>query len=330
MTALTPADYASPEAFRRDCAGPIARHWVPVCRADEVAGPGAQKAVAVATTLVLLVRDRGGALHALSNVCRHRGMTLVDGEARADLIRCPYHLWAYGLDGRLQAAPFMEPDAVAGCDLPRYGVCEWGGWVFVNLSGDAAPLADLLAPLAADLPPHELAGLAPGFRIALDHDWNWKVMVENFGESYHHIGPHAGTLQRLWPGGQTDATVSTPDWIDIRHPHHEAAGELRVFVIFPLLLVATTPGGVTWYRLNPTGPERIDLEIVGLYPPAIAADPAAMQTARAQLWAIHQEDIPVCERTQAGLRSADAALGPLSVLEAGIARFREWVAARSS
>jgi phenylpropionate dioxygenase-like ring-hydroxylating dioxygenase large terminal subunit len=329
---LSPADFFTPQAFERECAGVLAQGWIPVCRSEEVAEPGAQKAVVVVATPVLVVRDRGGALHALSNVCRHRAMTLVEGETQAEVIRCPYHLWTYGLDGVLQAAPFMDAGAVAGCDLPRYAASEWGGWVFVNLSRNAPPLVELLAPLNADLQPARLAACRAGFRIALTHDWNWKVMVENFGESYHHIGTHAQTLQPLWPGGQTDSTPSTAHWIDIRHPVHESAGELRVIVVFPLFMIATTPPheGAVWYRMNPTGPERIELEIVGLYPPEQASDPAAMAQAKAQLWAIHQEDMVVCERTQAGLRSPDAALGPLSILEAGVARFREWAAAGSA
>ena len=328
---LTPGDFFAPDAFEREREGVIGRGWVPVCRSGEVAEAGAQKAVAVAATLVLVVRGRDGAVRALSNVCRHRGMTLVEGEARADVIRCPYHLWAYGLDGALQAAPFMDAEAVEGCDLPRYAASEWGGWVFVNLSRSAPPLAELMAPLEADLPPGPLAELRPGFSIALTHDWNWKLMVENFGESYHHIGPHAETLQTLWPGGRTDSTPSTDRWIDIRHPVHPQAGELRVFVVFPYFMLAGTAPheSVVWYRMNPIGPERIELEIVGLYLPAAAADAEAMARAKAQLWAIHQEDIVVCARTQAGLKSPGAVLGPLSRLEAGVARFREWVTAEA-
>ena len=55
----------------------------------------------------LLVRDEGGALRAFYNVCRHRGHELLEvGESSSGrFIRCPYHAWAYGLDGSLQGAP---------------------------------------------------------------------------------------------------------------------------------------------------------------------------------------------------------------------------------
>jgi phenylpropionate dioxygenase-like ring-hydroxylating dioxygenase large terminal subunit len=326
--ALTPGDYHTADAFDRERRERLSASWIPVCRSEELAADGMQRAVIVGATPVLVTRDAAGAAHALSNVCRHRAMTLVDSEARSDVIRCPYHLWTYRLDGGLAAAPLMEGVELAGCDLPRYAVEEWGGWVFVSLEHGLPPLAEQLREA---LDTERLAELRIGYRMQFDHAWNWKVMVENFGESYHHIGPHAGTLQPLWPGGQTDSSFSTERWIDIRHPTHPEAGALRVFAVFPLFLVATTTvdSGVVWYRLTPTAPERIALDIVGLYPPDRAADAKDMERARSQLFAIHQEDMAVCERVQAGLRSPDAVLGPLSPLESGVARFRAWVAARA-
>jgi phenylpropionate dioxygenase-like ring-hydroxylating dioxygenase large terminal subunit len=324
---LSPQDYHTARSFDRDVRDRLAIAWTPVCRSAELTGAGAQKAVTVATRPVLVTRDADGVVHALSNVCRHRGMTLVDNAGRSEFIRCPYHLWTYRLDGGLAAAPFMTGVDLAGCDLPRYATGEWGGWVFVSLSANAPPLAELLEPLREALDPDRLAGLKEGFRIDFDHAWNWKVMVENFGESYHHIGAHAQTLQPLWPGGQTDSSMSTSAWLEIRHPTHPDAGTLQVFVLFPLFMLAITPadGAAIWYRLTPLAPERIALSIVGLYAPEAAADPQRMEQAKASVFAVHQEDIIVCEGVQAGLRSPDAVLGPLSPLEAGVARFREWV-----
>ena len=57
-------------------------------------------------------------------------------------VTCPYHGWAYRLDGRLAGTPNIARD-----EIPReqFGlhpvrVDEWQGCLFVNLSGDAPPL----------------------------------------------------------------------------------------------------------------------------------------------------------------------------------------------
>ncbi|MDQ3342229.1 MAG: aromatic ring-hydroxylating dioxygenase subunit alpha, partial [Actinomycetota bacterium] len=60
------------------------------------------------------------------------------------MIRCPYHAWTYGLDGRLRAAPGFrgrgdfDPSELGLATVP---VATWGGWLFVNADGEAAPLA---------------------------------------------------------------------------------------------------------------------------------------------------------------------------------------------
>jgi len=119
--------------------------WVCVGRADVLASPGAQTAVRVGLTSVLLTRDGDGGLHALANICRHRGHELLAcGEASTGrVIRCPYHGWSYEVDGTLHLAPGfgdggrLDPGASA---LVRLAAAEWGGWVFVDVSETAGPL----------------------------------------------------------------------------------------------------------------------------------------------------------------------------------------------
>src|SRR5882757_5680507 len=134
------------------------REWLCVAREEELAAPGDFRILDVADESIILVRNRQGALRAFYNVCRHRGARLcrTDEAAPAGMavqggviagrsILCPYHQWAYDLDGRLIAAPHMSD--VPGFDkssisLYRVGVESWGGFVFVHLTPDeAGPLA---------------------------------------------------------------------------------------------------------------------------------------------------------------------------------------------
>jgi len=329
---VTPADFTSQAAFERECREVFPRGWIPMCRSEAIAGAGAQKAVTVALRPLLVLRDAAGVARTFANVCRYRSMTLVEGETRAPFVRCPYHLWAYDLEGRLQSAPFMDGVDLSGCDLPAFATEEWGGFVFVNLDGRAEPLGETLRPLEAILKPERLAGWREGFRLSYEHPWNWKVMLENFAESYHHIGAHVDTLQALWPGGLSDSSTSNDRWIALRHSVHPASGELLVYAIYPHFLFAAYEPGTSafWYDMTPLGPDRIRLDIVGLYPPEVAADPEAMARETPLAMGIHAEDIPVCERTQIGLSSPDAVMGPLSPLEVGLAHFRRWVKGRAA
>jgi Rieske 2Fe-2S family protein len=79
-------------------------------------------------------------VRAFANVCRHRGHELLPegGTATRGTVVCPYHGWAYRLDGALATATAMR--AVPGFEAAEHGLGEvpakvWHGWVFVNATG---------------------------------------------------------------------------------------------------------------------------------------------------------------------------------------------------
>ncbi|MDQ3938476.1 MAG: Rieske (2Fe-2S) protein, partial [Chloroflexota bacterium] len=84
----------------------FARSWLCVGREEDVAEPRSYLLASIALESAIVVRDRGGRLHALSNVCRHRGSTILDAPTgRIVRLQCPYHAWVYDLDGSLLRAP---------------------------------------------------------------------------------------------------------------------------------------------------------------------------------------------------------------------------------
>ena len=105
-TNLPRASYASEEVFEAEVQRIFLRQWTFVAHASQVAVPGAYVTDEIAGESFILVRDDSGALHALLNMCRHRGHRLceeVSGSARRFV--CPYHQWTYHLDGRLSHVP---------------------------------------------------------------------------------------------------------------------------------------------------------------------------------------------------------------------------------
>ena len=55
---------------------------------------------------VIVVRGDDGELRAFQNVCRHRGNTFCQGAGKGLVeLRCPWHGWTWGLDGRLREVP---------------------------------------------------------------------------------------------------------------------------------------------------------------------------------------------------------------------------------
>jgi phenylpropionate dioxygenase-like ring-hydroxylating dioxygenase large terminal subunit len=258
-------------------------------------------------------------------------MILAEGAGNTHSLTCPYHLWRYGLDGRLASAPAMEQSATFDrtlCDLPRLASEQWGGWVFVNLGGDAAPLAPRLAALTDRLAPVAPEALVTAATLSFDSPWNWKVMVENFLESYHHIGPHAGTLQKTNPGLGTYEGLGGELFTVLENPAGEGHSPFVVAAVFPatLMFFSGGPDPVgAWYELDQISHQRFTLRIHLLTSPAFAAIPEAVAALSAQVTAIHLEDIPVCEGVQKGVTSLLYQPGPLSHLEATLWRFHAFL-----
>ena len=83
----------------------FARDWLCAGRADALAEPGDYLTMEISGEPILVLRDRDGQLRAMSNVCRHRMSTLLEGRGNTRAIVCPYHAWTYNLDGSLRGAP---------------------------------------------------------------------------------------------------------------------------------------------------------------------------------------------------------------------------------
>ena len=98
--------YTDPGVWDAECASVFTSNWVFVAFAHEMPDPGDVTPVTVGSCPVLLVRNADGGISAFHNVCRHRCLKLVDAPANVGkLIRCPYHSWAYDLNGALRASP---------------------------------------------------------------------------------------------------------------------------------------------------------------------------------------------------------------------------------
>src|SRR5262245_27620388 len=158
---LPPDAYRSEEFFALERERVFATSWVPVGCTAELREPGDVLVTEVAGRSLFVVRNRAGELRAFYNVCRHRGTRLLaHGECSVKrFIRCPYHSWAYDLDGACIGTPLFEgsdiPDdqrevfymnGARALDKADYGLLKvkvdsWGPLVFVNLDGEAGPLS---------------------------------------------------------------------------------------------------------------------------------------------------------------------------------------------
>jgi phenylpropionate dioxygenase-like ring-hydroxylating dioxygenase large terminal subunit len=169
----------------------------------DVPEPGDAKPVEFLGQPLLLLRDDHGAIRVYHNICRHRGMILVDAPRKIEgAIRCPYHSWCYSKEGRLVATPHVGgpgQNAHDAIDRGALGLLEvrshvWRDVVFVNLSGDALPFEEAQADLIARWSPFDQPLFHGGddSKFQLEAATNWKLAIENYCESYHLPWVHPG------------------------------------------------------------------------------------------------------------------------------------------
>jgi phenylpropionate dioxygenase-like ring-hydroxylating dioxygenase large terminal subunit len=361
--AYTDAAYFAYEAEQVLGAG-----WLCAGHVSQLREPGAVLPVDLLDEPIMLVRGKGNVIRALSRVCPHRAAdVLLNGEktpcsAAATVITCPYHRWSFGLDGRLLGAPQMQQaEGFNKSDWQlteiRSAICE--GFIFVNLDASAPPLETHYAAFAATVAPWKLDEL----EIVISMDWechfNWKVMVENWIESYHHLGPHVKTLNPFMPAQDTWSEPPNPAFIHAHLPltgrdaaalrDTIAAGEpgtgflplqgvpvaqqaeWHLFVGFPCFMLLLARDRAIWYRLQPLSAERCKLTTTTLVSRAAQAAlgyAAVLAAETKMLRDFHLEDMEVNEAVQRGLRSRHVARGRLSHLEEPVWQFHRLLAAQ--
>ena len=120
------------------------RYWVPVVLSSELEAGGRAKRVRILGEDMVAFRTAQGEAGLLDEYCSHRRVSLYFGRVEADGLRCCYHGWKYGLDGRCLEMPNEAPetDFKHAVRHPAYPCRERGGivWAFM---GEPAHMTDL-------------------------------------------------------------------------------------------------------------------------------------------------------------------------------------------
>lgn len=172
--------------------------WTVACTVDHVRAPGDFFEFRCGRYSVIIVRGEDDALRAFQNVCLHRGNQLCEGSGTGlTEIRCPYHRWAWNLDGALREVPSRKGFGVLDNDsLSLIGaqVDRWGPLVFVNLDPHAGPLDEYLEGVVDDSAWARLDEFGCTYTTTSKVDSNWKVVADGFSETYHVQGIHPEML----------------------------------------------------------------------------------------------------------------------------------------
>ena len=346
--------YHHPEMTRLEYERILKPSWQIACHASQIPSAGDYVTFELGTDSVIVLREPGGGIRALRNVCRHRGTRLLEGRGHCHgRITCPYHGWTYRYDGSLLATPARDsfPDLnLREHSLAAVPVERALGFVWVCLGAPpAASPSELWAPLEQELAAYRLEELQPTQPLYFE-EWqvDWKIAMDNYLESYHVPVGHPG-LNRLFTPDYEDQRgipgiargiswmreapssrwserlyqkyVSQVTAAHLPEPHRRS---WRFYSCLPNLGLDIMPEQVDFFQVLPSGPGRT------LIRGAAFGLPDQRREMRVVRWLgnrinqqVNREDRALCERLQRGIADSAYRPGPLSQIETWMREFHD-------
>jgi phenylpropionate dioxygenase-like ring-hydroxylating dioxygenase large terminal subunit len=130
------------------------QYWIPMLLSSELLPGGRVTRVRLLGEDLVAVRSRNGRVGLLGEFCSHRGASLYFGRNEKDALRCVYHGWQYGLDGRCLEMPNEPPESGFQEKVrhPAYPCAERGGviWTYMGPADPPPALPDLEWALVPD------------------------------------------------------------------------------------------------------------------------------------------------------------------------------------
>lgn len=339
--------YTASKKYEDEITNVFRRDWVVLGRIDDIDEPGRYVAYDLFGKSIFVVCDGSGIRRGFYNACKHRGCALVDPEPITDappgrdiggIIRCPYHSWAYGLDGGNIRTPFLSIDDAQRKDrfaLDPVPLGEWGGFLFAYF-GDGAPRRSLLEQLRDnrsytdesmhDVPAYferyPLAELRRGGRIVYDVAANWKIILENYQECYHCGSVHPELCQVVpafkngglglnyddgiphKPGAVTYTMTGQTNRSPFPGLNETEKVNHKGHLIFPNMMLSASCDHVTAFLVYPLSEKRTIVAVDFLFHTDEIKKDDFDPSDCMEIWDVtDRQDWKICERVQKGMES---------------------------
>ena len=327
---LPGAAYHDPDILESEVERVFKGRWISVGFGHQVANRGDIHPVSLAGRPLVMVRGSDGQVRVFHNVCRHRGLLLVDQPCHADTISCPYHGWTYDLTGQCVTIPYWDrstgkahrPRPEEGFGLLEVRSRHWLDTVFVDLAGAAPPFDEVIAPLASRWATEHFDPLRVITTWQATTPSNWKLVLENFMDAYHlgFVHPQVGTTKSA---ADHDIVRVSPDIFGVRYLggavsrawaeplpaigrlEERLAGNTEAFFLFPNSLFFLHPGFIALRTVLPqTADKAYTIESVYVSAPGMVEKFAGERAKMAEAHRlISDQDLPILARVQATKRS---------------------------
>lgn len=188
------ARYIDPAFHDREITKMWSRVWQYACWTHDIPNQGDVSVYRNAGQSILIVRQHDGSVKAFRNSCLHRAREICGKSGAFQQLRCPYHGFAWGLDGSSKWIPadwdFKHIDRTR-FSLPEVRVAEWNGFIFVNLDPTAPSLEEYLGKFIDQWKEWDFKSKRyRAVTVKKAVNCNWKAVSEAFMEALHVFSTH--------------------------------------------------------------------------------------------------------------------------------------------
>jgi phenylpropionate dioxygenase-like ring-hydroxylating dioxygenase large terminal subunit len=337
---LQPWEVYDQDLFDLEMIRVFGRAWVWLGDTEDLRQPGDFLTGTIGMQSVIVIRQQDGSVKGFLNNCRHRASGLSSEAAGhcGRTLTCPYHNWAYAIDGRLIGVPDEPRMYPEGLPHEDYGLVPirvevaWNKLIFGCLSHKAPSFREWIAPLAERYDRYGFEKFTR-FHRDLDQEYpiNWKAFCENSNDDYHVRFVHRRMNDRR---RQLDTIVRyegrtcsgyKPHKLEVDDPRggrddlpeEELTGHYADF-IFPNLTPLPYPTQLILVRADPLAPDRIRLfsRIYGLDTPLDEQEEQLDTLAKT-----NEEDTNMVTELMRNLHSPFYRVGPPTTWEGRAAHF---------
>lgn len=340
--------YHSEKIFKNELNHIFSKEWVCVGSVSDFRSNGDTRVRNIGKQSVIITND-GGNMRAYRNVCRHRGAALVMTDGNYKFFSCPYHRWAYRLNGNLHKAPKADVCKEKMSLLPIQ-LEHYGNFLFANLDENSDSLKDTFGTAFDELKHFPLENTEVVRRKQYNINANWKLLIENFLDYYHLPAVHPELVQvskmsdHIHPKNQSGKYCSfatfpltnadTPIDTDFIDPFPElidtnSRKTAWFHVFYPNTFTFVLPSHVFSVTCHPTGINRT-IEYAELSVDCKIANCTKHQSKIDDIWEfydkVNKEDIEISERVHIGTAGKYPGGSFVTPYEDGTYKFQNMIA----
>jgi len=162
--------------------------------------PGDYLTTELGASSIIMSRQEDGSVKAFHNSCPHRGAMVTDApDGHTKTFACPYHGWQFNTEGVVTWVPdqenFPQGNPCGKARLKPMQCVERFGFIWYNFDDDAPSLEAFLGPqVVLELASYRCENMVRALNITAEAECNWKIITDNFNESYHVQVLHHGLL----------------------------------------------------------------------------------------------------------------------------------------